>query len=104
MKVVQTRIGEDAAIALQGRLDSSTVQSCEGALLRFVEDGRKAVILDLSGVEYIGGQGLRVLVLAQRRAESLGIPFSLRNPSPAAADVLAVAGEGLFAAVWMADG
>jgi anti-anti-sigma factor len=82
MKLVETRIAEEAAMALQGRLDGSTAARCEAELLERVADGCKAMIIDLSGVEYIGGQGLRVLVLAQRRAESLGIPFSLRNPSP----------------------
>jgi anti-anti-sigma factor len=98
MKLLETRIGGEAALALQGRLDGSTAARCEAELLERVADGRKAAIIDLSGLDYIGGQGLRVLVLAQRRAESLGIPFSLRNPSPPVADVLAVAGEGLFAA------
>ena|SRR5579872_23279 len=96
MKLVETRIGGEAAIALQGRLDSSAASRCESALLALVEDGRNPVILDLGGVDYIGGQGLRVLVLAQRRAESLGIPFSLRNPSPAVADAFAVAGTGVL--------
>ena len=96
MKVIATQIGAEATIALQGRLDSSTAQSTETALLRHIEDGRDAAILDLSGVDYIGGQGLRILVLAQRRAESLGIPFSLGNPSPSVADVLAVAGAGCW--------
>jgi anti-anti-sigma factor len=98
MKLIETRIGEEAALALQGRLDGSTAARCEAELLERVADGRKTVLLDLSGMEYIGGQGLRVLVLAQRRAESLGIPFSLRNPSPPVADVLAVAGDGLLPA------
>ena len=98
MKLVETRIAEEAAVALQGRLDGSTAARCEAELLERVADGRKAMIIDISGVEYIGGQGLRVLMLAQRRAESLGIPFSLRNPSPAVADVLAVAGDGLLLA------
>ena len=98
MQLLETRIGEEAAIALQGRLDASTAANCEAALLRRIEDGRKTAILDLSGLDYIGGQGLRILVLAERRAESLGIPFSLRNPSPAVADVLAVAGLGVLPA------
>ena len=96
MKLVETRIAGEAAIALQGRLDGSTAASCEAALLRHIEDGRESAILDLGGLDYIGGQGLRILVLAQRRAESLGIPFSLRNPSPAVADALAVAGGGVL--------
>lgn len=98
MKLVETRIGEEAAIALQGRLDGSTAARCEAELLERVADGRKATIIDLGGLDYIGGQGLRVLVLAQRRAESLGIPFSLRNPSLAVADVLSVAGPQLLPA------
>ena len=96
MKLVEIRTGGEDTMALQGRLDGSTAARCEAELLERVADGRKAVLVDLSGVEYMGGQGLRVLVLAQRRAESLGLPFSLHNPSPAAADVLAVAGDGLL--------
>ena len=96
MKLTATQIGGESMIALHGRLDSSTAQNTETALLRHIEDGRDAAILDLSGVDYIGGQGLRILVLAHRRAESLGIPFSLRNPSPVVADVLAVAGAGVL--------
>jgi anti-anti-sigma factor len=98
MKLIETRIGGEAAVALQGRLDGSTAVRCEAELLERVADGRKAVIIDLSGLDYIGGQGLRILVLAQRRAESLGVPFSLRNPSPPVADVLAVAGAGVLLA------
>lgn len=96
MKLVETQVGGEAVLALHGRIDSSTAANCESALLQYIEDGRKKVILDLSGVDYIGGQGLRILVLAQRRAESLGIPFSLRDPSAAVAEAMAVAGDGLL--------
>jgi anti-anti-sigma factor len=92
MKLAEIGSGEESAIALQGRLDSSTVRACEAALLQHIEDGRQKVILDLSGVDYIGGQGLRILVLAQRRAESLGISFSICNPSSAVDDALAQMG------------
>jgi anti-anti-sigma factor len=62
-----------AIVAPQGRIDTTTSSSLEDAIRRLVDGGRRNLLVDLSGVEYISSAGLRVfLVLAKRMRDLRG--------------------------------
>jgi anti-sigma B factor antagonist len=61
-------------------------------LLSRVVPGQAPVLLDLSEVGYISSAGLRILLLAYRRAEQTGTPIALVGVSETLRDVLAATG------------
>ena len=59
-------------LQVSGRLDASTVSILEHALTRALNKNARAVIVELSEVNYISSSGLRVLLTARRRARERG--------------------------------
>jgi anti-anti-sigma factor len=77
-----TRNGTVAVIALTGELDLSGAAVLEAELDRLVADPAvSAVVLDLRGLEFMDSSGLRLVVVADRRAREAGRRFALvRGP------------------------
>ncbi|MBQ7473285.1 MAG: STAS domain-containing protein [Oscillospiraceae bacterium] len=59
------------AIALEGRLDTTSAPQLE-AELKGALDGVSSLTLDLEGLEYISSAGLRVLLSAQKLMNKQG--------------------------------
>jgi anti-anti-sigma factor len=81
-----------ATLQMKGRIDSNTAKTCEDLILPRLADGRKALILDLAEVDYVSSAGLRVIVLASKRALGLGVDFALCALQENVADVLDISG------------
>jgi anti-anti-sigma factor len=56
-----------AVIIAQGRLDSTTSEGLEQALLGSLNAGERKIVVDLAGVDYISSAGLRVLLMVAKR-------------------------------------
>ena len=65
MKITKTQNGTELAVALEGRLDTTTAPELEKELKASL-DGVTALTLDFAGLEYISSAGLRVLLGAQK--------------------------------------
>lgn len=78
-------------IALNGRLDISGASAVE---LRFtaLAAGHTSVVVDMQGVEFMASMGLRLLIMAGRKAASKGGRLVLWRPQPVVADVITTAG------------
>ena len=68
---------EIPSLRLKGRLDSASERAAQEQVMAAAGDGRAALLLDMSQVDYVSSAGLRVLVLAAKRAKSRGIPIAL---------------------------
>lgn len=64
----ETILEEVALVHVNGRLDQSQIVELEAVLTRLLEDGRAAIIVNLSQTTYINSGGLRCLVSAWRKA------------------------------------
>ena len=62
---IQKAAGESAALALSGRLDTSTAPELEAALEEALKNAQKLTI-DFEKLEYISSAGLRVILKAQK--------------------------------------
>lgn len=62
---------QDHAVVLSpaGRLDSLSCREFEGCLLRVLDEG-DAVVVDCAAMDYISSAGLRVLLVAAKRARA----------------------------------
>lgn len=85
----------DGAVVLRlsGRVDSGTAPDVQDRLLPRVESaGSTPVLIDLSALTYIASAGLRVLLMAVKRARAAGGGVHLAGPREGVMTVLEVSG------------
>lgn len=71
MEVSVTKQGDTATIAVSGFLNASTAAELETKVEEAL-DGCVSAVFDFSNLEYISSAGLRVLMVAYKRATALG--------------------------------
>jgi anti-anti-sigma factor len=98
MSIRVFKINDDIwSIALAGRIDSAVARAVEEAFNSLAETGRQRVVVDLSDATYLSSAGIRVLIMAQRRAQAAGGGVQLAAPITNIEDVLRMAGlEQMF--------
>ena len=82
--------GNETAIEVIGRLDTSTAPVLDKKLLAEVPETAN-LTLDLKGLEYISSAGLRVLLSAQKRMQKAG-SMKLKNVREEVMDVFEMTG------------
>lgn len=92
----------DAVVALAptGRLDSNTSKAFEDQLLPVVEGGPARVVVDLSGLQYVSSAGLRVFLLAAKRAKASGGRLALAGMSDQIREVFDISGFSAIFAIY----
>jgi len=73
MNVTSRRFASAVVLHIDGRLDQDTCGDFTRELMTYVDSmahGAGAVILDLSGLEYVSSAGLRCFMLASRQAKA----------------------------------
>ncbi len=90
MTINQTKNGSSLAVALEGRLDTTTAPQLE-AELRSALDGVTELTFDFAGLEYISSAGLRVLLSAQKIMNKQG-SMVIHNVSADIMDIFDVTG------------
>lgn len=71
MEIKKTLEGEKLAVAISGRLDTTTAPELEEALKESM-DGISELVIDFTETEYISSAGLRVLLSAQKTMNKQG--------------------------------
>lgn len=80
-------------VSVSGRIDHTTSEEFSVALdplLTGCTQGRPPVLLDFSGVDYISSAGLRVLMMASRRAKAQKGAFAIAALQPLVQEVFAI--------------
>lgn len=72
MRIEAARQGAARVVRLDGRLDSTTSPGLEQELLPWLVPGDARAVLDLSGVQYVSSAGLRLILMAAKRAKAAG--------------------------------
>ena len=73
MNVTSRRFADAVVLHVAGRLDQDTCEAFRADLAAHVETSARdggAVVLDLSGLEYVSSAGLRCFMLASRQAKA----------------------------------
>jgi anti-sigma B factor antagonist len=77
-----TRVaGGIAVVAVTCELDMQTVPAFEQMLAQEARAGHSALVVDLSGCEFMGSSGLAALVEAHDRGRKAGTPLALAGLS-----------------------
>ena len=69
MHVTTTRDGHKAVVAVSGDLDAETSPKLEAEFAGLRNLGTRSLVVDMSGVAFLGSSGLSVLIVAQRGVE-----------------------------------
>jgi anti-anti-sigma factor len=67
LRAAEEDLGQARLVVLEGRISNATAPQLESLLDRPPTSGAQAVIVDLAGVDYINGAGLRVFQAAAAR-------------------------------------
>jgi anti-sigma B factor antagonist len=81
-----------AVVSVGGDLDLNTAPELLQALTRLMDDGQRALVLDLTGVGFCDSSGLSVLVRVRNRVTELGGRLTLAAATPIVQRVLEVSG------------
>lgn len=77
----------------RGRVDEATwevfLEALSGAVVEAGEAG-KALVIDLSGLDYMSSRGLRALTIAKRDADARLVAIRLARPSDRMREILAI--------------
>lgn len=84
--------GPQCVATLEGELDIATSEQLRGELLRLIDDGCRALVVDMSDLALIDSTGLGVLVGVLKRILQHGGEMQLRAPRPAARKVFVITG------------
>jgi anti-anti-sigma factor len=64
LRIQEEHLGTVVVLRLDGRVSNATTGDLAAALARFCTPDHRAVALDLSGVDYVNGEGLRIIEAA----------------------------------------
>ncbi|MGW4213973.1 STAS domain-containing protein [Lentzea sp. NPDC004789] len=82
--VVDRSTADVVVLHVSGELDTTSSSELTTPLNSHVVSGNRAVVVDLSGVRFLGSAGLEALVLGQQRATRAEIDFVVVASSRAA--------------------
>ncbi len=91
MNIRKSVKGSAAALALDGRLDTTTAPELEAAI-EALDASVTELTLDLENLRYISSAGLRVLLNAQKKANATGGTMTLTHVNDEIMDVFDMTG------------
>ena len=92
MDIRHEREGDVTVLVPSGRIDSTTSAELERACEEHIAQGSTRLLLDLAHVDYVSSAGLRVFLVAGKKAQRVGGRLALCNLSPMVREILAIAG------------
>jgi anti-sigma B factor antagonist len=92
LRAAEEELGAARLIVLEGRVSHATAPDLENALSRRFTAGRP-VIVDLTGVDYMNGAGLRVFEAAAARCNGSGSQLVICGLRPAVHAAFRLVGE-----------
>src|SRR4051794_22842534 len=93
MQLTPRRFGDAVVLSVSGRLHQDTCEAFRGELGREVEQSARAggaVVLDLSGLEYVSSAGLRCFMLASRQVKALSGRIYVAAMQPMVAEIFRI--------------
>ena len=90
MSFVETVVGGAALLTAGGRIDMSNSDAFKDSLMAAVADAGQAVIVDMSGVDYISSAGLRSLMIALRAAKGDSKGFGVAALGPLVMEIFTI--------------
>jgi anti-anti-sigma factor len=92
MQITHSQEGNVHVVGVEGRIDSSTAVELERACDEHFGRGANRLLIDLAHVDYVSSAGLRVFLVAGKKAQRAGGRLALCCLTPMVREILAIAG------------
>ena len=92
MNLKKEKIGDFFVLKIKGRIDTLHSTELEKEVNKIFEIGEKNVIFNCSEMNYISSSGLRVFLVAQKKAISSQGKLFLSNMQPAIQEIFRISG------------
>ena len=92
MNIKSEKIKNFTVLKIEGRIDTLHSSVLEEQVNQLFESGEKNLIFNCKGMNYISSSGLRVFLVAQKKAISLDGKLYLCNMQPAIQEVFRISG------------
>ena len=92
MPISQSKEGDLAVLAVEGRLDQNETGNLEKAVMTLLDAGEKKLLFDFSELNYINSSGLRILVMAFQRLKPAGGALGVCNLKDYILEVFEISG------------
>jgi len=92
MELTTEKINNFSVLNINGRIDTSNAAVFEGEIEKIYNCGETDIILDCSELKYISSSGLRVFLIAQKRANALKGRLFISNLQPAIKEIFVISG------------
>ncbi len=96
MTIQETTHGGAMVLQVQGKLDALNAPALDQRLAAAVDGGARALVVDLSALEYISSAGLRVFLSGAKRLQQSHGKMALAGPTAQVEQIFEIAG---FAAI-----
>lgn len=77
MELIFERLGGVVCCAVEGRVDGDTAAAFRDGVLDGLGEGDRALVVDMSGVDYVSSAGLQSFVIIGRQMSRDGVGFGL---------------------------
>jgi anti-sigma B factor antagonist/stage II sporulation protein AA (anti-sigma F factor antagonist) len=84
------RVANSVILGPAGRIDLGNAEPFKDALLEAVAAAKSAVVLDLSGIEYLSSAGLRALMIASKAAAPRKVQLGVAALQPVVKEIFAI--------------
>lgn len=92
MNIKKEKIGDFTVLRIKGRIDTVHSSTLEGEVNQLFDNGEKNLIFNCSEVDYISSSGLRVFLVAQKKAISTNGKLYLCNMQPTIQEIFRISG------------
>lgn len=80
-------------VAVEGRIDTTTVSELEKGIFAAIEDENvNEIVVDFEKLEYISSVGLRLLLMLQKKMNSIDGSFTVLNANSFVMEILSITG------------
>ncbi|MBE5947010.1 MAG: STAS domain-containing protein [Lachnospiraceae bacterium] len=79
MEITKTQNGTELVMAINGRLDTNAAPKLIAELDQVLVDGVEKFVLDMEGCDYVASSGLRAILGAQKKMNSLQGTMIVKN-------------------------
>ena len=103
MEITSRIDGDLVHLNVTGSIDASTSPNVEQAVNAALVGGRRRLIFDMSGVNYISSAGLRAMLLAAKQAKAAGGGVAVFGLQAGVEEVFTISGFGRIVPIASSD-
>ena len=92
MKLITEKINNFSMINISGRIDSTNYAEFENHINQLFNNGEMNIILNCQGLKYISSSGLRVFLMAQKKAAAVNGKLHLCGLQPSIKEIFVISG------------